>query len=462
VQAADAPPVLQPSVMRTLDKWHQALLIIVLALPFLGQGIPYPGGVPLFLPFAALLLPATVLLRIAQRGRSGLILGDSDFMVICGVILLSYVYGIILSADYPGIPLLRDLITGIVAMIVVFTVCNADWTKSDRVALVNALAWTLFLIGVFVGAMGALKFGLFVMRGQMLDFVAAASSGPYPWGTSLVSDYNFYALTVLVAILAAMFLAANYKFSGQVFIAVIIVGLFVVGFLAGSRRFWLAAPIFIAIQSLWMISGNGLRRCMPLFSTFLFLLVIGPFMILLVGDVDPEQMMTSGWNLQYRLSTFLDATTGFGLSSRFDLWSAATERLTGATPWVGSGFDYMRWFSCEFGDCSGNGYPHMPLLSAYLYGGVVAAIAVAALYVYTIIAGLRLVLHGGVLGWLLFPMLAALVFAAISSNGPLSIRTHVLLGAFCVGLLYAERNEHRGFRNHNRSFAELSSQEVRQ
>ena len=40
MQAADAPPVSQPSVMRTLDKWHQALLIIVLALPFLGQGTP--------------------------------------------------------------------------------------------------------------------------------------------------------------------------------------------------------------------------------------------------------------------------------------------------------------------------------------------------------------------------------------------------------------------------------------
>jgi hypothetical protein len=99
----------------------------------------------------------------------------------------------------------------------------------------------------------------------------------------------------------------------------------------------------------------------------------------------------------------------------------------------------MRWFSCEFGDCSGAGYPHMPVLSAFLYGGIISAIFVVAFYLYTTLAGFRLLAAGPVLGWLVFPMMAALVFAAISANGPLSIRTHVLLGALCVGLLFAER-----------------------
>ena len=53
-----------------LSSWHRALLLIVVVLPFLGQSVPYPGGIPLFLPFAALLLPATVLLRLAARGAA--------------------------------------------------------------------------------------------------------------------------------------------------------------------------------------------------------------------------------------------------------------------------------------------------------------------------------------------------------------------------------------------------------
>ena len=432
---------MQRPVLEMLDKWLRALLIIVLVLPFLGQGIPYPGGVSLFVPIAALLLPATVLLRIAQLGRPGLVIGDPVFIVICAVVLLSYAYGIILSADFPGFTLLRDAITGIMAIVVVFTICNSDWTRSDRESLVKSFALALLIVGVFVGALGAVKFWLFVTRGQMIGFIAAASSGPYPWGTSLVSDYNFYALTILTAILAAMFLAADRKIVGQVLVASLIAGLFVIGFLAGSRRFWLAAPLFMVMQGFWLIGRNGIQRVAPLFSTFLALLIVVPLMIVLIADVDMKQVMTSGWNLQYRLSTFLDATSGFGLGSRFELWSAATERLTGITPWFGSGFDYMRWFSCEFGDCGGSGYPHMPLLSAYLYGGIVAAIAVAALYVYTTISGFQLLVHGGALGWLLFPILAALLFAAISANGPLSIRTHVLLGAFCVAIMYTERRD---------------------
>lgn len=429
------------TVPQVLDKWLKALLIIVLALPFLGQGIPYPGGVTLFVPFAALLLPATVLLRIAQRGRSALIIGDPAFMVICGVVLLSYAYGIILSSDYPGFTLLRDSITGVVAMMVVFTVCNSDWDRAERESLVKSFAWALLSIGIFVGALGALKFWLFVTQGQMIGFVAAASSGPYPWGTSLVSDYNFYALTILVAILAAMFLAIDRDPLGQVMLALTVVALIAVGFLAGSRRFWLTAPLFIVFQVGWMISSKGLRQSFPLIATFGALLLAVPLSILMVFGNQLTELMTAGWNLQYRLSTFLDSNAGFGLGTRFELWSSATDRLAGGAPWVGSGFDYMRWFSCEFGDCSGAGYPHMPLLSAFLYGGIVSAVFVIAIYLYTTLAGLRLMTYGPVLGWLFLPLMAALLFAAISANGPLSIRTHILLGALCVGLLFAERRD---------------------
>lgn len=439
MQPSGANPVFRDAVPPLLDTWLRALLIIVLALPFLGQGIPYPGGVSFFVPVAVLLLPASVLLTIARRGRSGLIIGDPVFMIICVVVLLGYAYGILLSADYPGLSLMRDAITGVVAMMVTFTLANGAWSKPDRESLVRALAWTLLAIGVFVGVIGALKFWLFVTRGQMLGFVVAASSGPYPWGTSLVSDYNFYALTILTAILSAMFLAAGRGRAVQVVLGLTVAVLLVIGFLAGSRRFWLAAPLFIALQAAWMISAKGFRRNLPLLATFVTLLIAVPLVLFAIFEDTLTHLMTAGWNLQYRLSTFLDSGSGFGLGTRLELWSSAADRLGGAAPWIGSGFDYMRWFSCEFGDCSGAGYPHMPVLSAFLYGGIISAIFVVAFYLYTTLAGFRLLAAGPVLGWLVFPMMAALVFAAISANGPLSIRTHVLLGALCVGLLFAER-----------------------
>jgi hypothetical protein len=418
---------------------HRALFILVLALPFLGQGVPYPGGIPLFLPVAALLLPATVLLRIADKGVSGVVVGDGLFMAISTFVLLTYIYGILLSTDFPAANLFRDVLTGIVAMSIVFTIANSRWDQAMRNRLVVILAWTFLAIGSFIGAVGAYKLWLFVSHGETLDYVLAASSRVYPWGTSLVSDYNFYALTILTSILSGLYLCKERSVGVQLALALAVAGLIVVGFLAGSRRFWVVAPVFIVAQLGWMMSRDGIREYRPLLAVF-FAVVLGvPMVLASVSEGSLLKLVSSGWDLQYRLSTLLDAGTGFGLRDRFEMWYAAADRLTGLTPWVGSGFDYMRWFSCEFADCSGDGYPHMPILSAYLYGGILATAAAIGLYVYVTIAGIRLMSHRGAISWLVFPMMAAFTFAAVSANGPFSIRSHIVLGALCVGFLYAEK-----------------------
>jgi hypothetical protein len=422
-----------------LSDGHRALFILVIVLPFLGQGIPYPGGVPLFLPVATLLLPATVLLRIADRGVSSVVVSDGFFMTISALVLLTYIYGIILSTDFPGEVLFRDVFTGIVAMAIVFTVGNSEWDRATRNRLVVTLAWTLLAIGAFVGLVGAIKFWLFVSRGETINYFLEASSKGYPWGTALVSDYNFYALTILAAILSGLYLCQGRRAGTQILLAMTVAGLIIVGFLAGSRRFWLVAPLFIVAQLGWMSSTGGIRQYVPLLWVFIVALFGLPVALAAVTEGSILELISTGWDLQYRLSTLLDTGSALGLRERFELWYVAADRLTGLTPWIGSGFDYMRWFSCEFGDCSGDGYPHMPILSAYLYGGIVAGAAAVAIYVYMMIAGIRLMSHGSAMGWLVFPMTAAFLFAAISANGPFSIRAHVVLGALCVGFLYAEK-----------------------
>ena len=422
-----------------LSDGHRTLFILVIVLPFLGQGIPYPGGVPLFLPVAALLLPVTILLRIADRGISGVVVSDGRFMAISVLVLLTYVYGIIVSTDFPGEELFRDVFTGVVAMAIVFTVGNSEWDRATRNRLVVTLAWTLLAIGAFVGLVGAIKFWLFASRGETINYFLEASSKGYPWGTALVSDYNFYALTILAAILSGLYLCQGRRAGIQILLALTVVGLIIVGFLAGSRRFWVIAPLFMLAQFGWMVFRGGVRSYLPLLSVLLIFLVSVPIGIVAATDQGLVDLITAGWNLQHRLGTLLDSTTAFGLRDRFELWYAAADRLTGLTPWVGEGFDYMRWFSCEFGDCSGDGYPHMPILSAYLYGGMLAGGAVMVLYLYMAIAGIRLMTHRGAAAWLIFPMMAAFFFAAISANGPFSIRAHVVLGALCVGFYYADR-----------------------
>ncbi len=97
----------------------------------------------------------------------------------------------------------------------------------------------------------------------------------------------------------------------------------------------------------------------------------------------------------------------------------------------------MDRFGCEFSVCGGPGTPHMPILSAFLYGGAIAAVAAGAMYIYITLASVRLFARDFEFGWLFFPLLAALMFGAISGNGPLSTRSYIILGALCVGFLRA-------------------------
>lgn len=424
-----------------LDNLHRTLYVVIIVLPFLGQGIPYPGGIPVFLPFALLLVPVTVLLRIADKGIASLVVGDSIFMAISAATVLTYFYGVVISVEFQGEILLREIANGVVTMMIVFSVANTDWTESDRNKLVCASAWTLLAVGLFIGTLGAWKFWLFISKGELLGFVIAASGAEYPWGTSLVTDYNFYALTILVSILSAMFLSADRQPVVQVALALAVSLLIVVGFLAGSRRFWVVAPVFIGLQGLWMVAHRGIRSYFSLFVTLTIFLVGLPIALLFYAGDSIEPMMTAGWNLQYRLATILDPSQGFGMEDRFELWEFAIDRLEGAVSWFGSGFDYMSRFACEFSHCGLTDYPHMPILSAYLYGGWIAGIAAFALYAYITIAGVRLLANESAVAWLFFPIMAAFFFAAISANGPYSIRSHIILGALGVGMLWALKED---------------------
>jgi hypothetical protein len=426
---------------------YRAVFILVIVLPFLGQAFPTPGAIPLFVPVALLFLPATLLLRIADRGVPGLLLGDPRFMAITALIVLTYIYGFIISIDLQYEFVFREVVNGVVAMLVVFAIANSDWTAEDCKAMVQALAWALLSVGLFVSVLGAYKFWLFLMAGEQLDFVVAASGAEYPWGTSLVTDSNFYSLTTLVAILSALYLANYVRPLSQAVLVMLVGVLFAVGVAAGSRRFWVAAPLIVGAQLLWMVWRSGVRQNSIVLTGLILLLGGVPATIYLVAPDFFDVVFTQAWDLQYRFRTLFASDLGYEYGSRTDVMEFGIRRLDGFVAWFGGGFDYLNRFSCEFTVCGGAGYPHMPLISAFLYGGVIAAVAALAMYVYITVASIRLLPHAYDFGWLFFPMLVALLFGAISGNGPLSIRSYIILGAVCVGLLRAIQVESTGVRN---------------
>lgn len=420
-----------------IGAWHKGLFVLVVILPFLGQAYPIPGAIPLFLPISLMLAPITLLIRVADRGVPGVVVGDIRFLTVLVVTVLTYLYGIVLSTEMYYEFLLREIGNGIIAVMIVFSIANSGWSAAEMAKLVRTAAVVMLLIGVFVSAVGAYKFWLFVSAGEQMALIVSASGSEYPWGTSLVTDYNFYALTIIAAILSGLFLAADARPSVQSVLAFLIVFMFVVGTLAGSRRFWLVAPVFVVAQCSWMVYRRGISRNGALLGTLVLCLVGLPVVLYVLASDVFEIVIAIAWDFQYRLSTMFDSNTGFGMGSRFGIWSFAIDRLEGSVPWFGDGFDYIGRFSCEFAQCGGAGYPHMPILSGYLYGGVLAAIANFALYVYITVAGFKALSHRYEFAWLFFPLFSTLLFAAISGNGSLSIRSFVVLGAVCAGMLWA-------------------------
>ena len=173
-----------------IGAWHKGLFVLVIILPFLGQAYPIPGAIPLFLPISLMLAPITLLIRVADRGVPGVVVGDIRFLTVLVVTVLTYLYGIVLSTEMYYEFLLREIGNGIIAVMIVFSIANSGWSAAEMARLIKTAAIVMLLIGIFVSVVGAYKFWLFVSAGEQLAFIVSASGSEYPWGTSLVTDYN--------------------------------------------------------------------------------------------------------------------------------------------------------------------------------------------------------------------------------------------------------------------------------
>jgi hypothetical protein len=65
----------------------------------------------------------------------------------------------------------------------------------------------------------------------------------------------------------------------------------------------------------------------------------------------------------------------FGFSSRVERWNVGSDLLFENGWLLGTGFSYHKVFSCRFFDCASFDYPHFPLMSEWLIGGILGEIA---------------------------------------------------------------------------------------
>lgn len=82
----------------------------------------------------------------------------------------------------------------------------------------------------------------------------------------------------------------------------------------------------------------------------------------------------------YRLLGTMGTGQAFGFESRLGRWTLGVELLADLTWLTGIGFSYHEAFSCRFSGCAFLDYPHFPLLSEWLVGGIAGALTAAVIY----------------------------------------------------------------------------------
>jgi hypothetical protein len=267
-------------------------------------------------------------------------------------------------------------------------------------------------------AVGLVKAAL-LERGILLGFLLSLYPDQYPPGSSLRADTALFSLSMLVAGMgvAIVRLSGRRSWTSTACAVLALAVMVSAGMLTESRRFLvlsLLIPCVWFAVSFWESAKRELpRRVMISFVGLLiamgvlFWLIHTPTPIGTVsvvgltgiaqpkvseGRADPTPASGPGPvkaettvrqtdpTTIYRLFDTMGAGQAFGLESRTGRWGLGATLLADRAWLTGIGFSYHEVFSCRFAECAFLDYPHFPLLSEWLVGGIAGALAAAAIY----------------------------------------------------------------------------------
>jgi hypothetical protein len=269
---------------------------------------------------------------------------------------------------------------------------------------------------LFAAILGLVKAAM-MERGVLFGFLYNIDPGHYPPGSCLQRDYNLFSLTLLIAGLgiAIWHFQNNRSLRDTAICFSALALIFTAGILGGSRRFLLCSP---AIPFLWTAIGvfvipksqiikkvivpaiGGaiivymliwiIQSPIPFqnYKLFYFDNIVAKKLLggksltddpLRTMGVDANEVKIMDANPELILST-LNQQKAYGFDTRIIRWQLAINLLAEGAWFYGIGFSYHNTFSRRFVDGAFIDYPHFPILSEWLIGGVVGSMAAAAVY----------------------------------------------------------------------------------
>jgi len=205
-------------------------------------------------------------------------------------------------------------------------------------------------------------------------------------GISTVPDYNIFAMIVFLGALAWIHLSPRFPKPFDTFARTLGFLLIPLPLLSGSRRFIIVFGLSLTGWLVWQLIGifrkpRAERTAMDytILVTASSLVVLAVIGLVSSAGLDPNKVANPVLrNVTLRLNS-LFAFQETLANSRGEVGSKGLEILWNGparTFWLGEGFDYTRKISPEVGV---EGWPHNPIVSAWLYGGILSGVLMAVL-----------------------------------------------------------------------------------
>ena len=405
------------------------LLNLLLISPLIIQSVPIGGA---FLYLILFLCACLFLFINLKKFITGLI-RPNLLMVIFFLYLFSFFIGICITGLESPIFVINEFIWGCFSFL---TICCASiyFKKLDTLKKIeNIFTHSAVVFAGTISVFAYLKF-LIWKEGHVVSFLLNdMASESYPKGSALVGDINFFSLTILIgALLSFSLWRKSTRLPSKILCIVIFILMITVGLLSGSRRFFILSATLVPLLLVMALKFDKnfiLKNLSSIFIATLIIVVAN----YLINDVlnfsdyveffipDSHRGYNSWDYYKSTYSTISDKSQIYGFGSRIMRWEFGTNLLDLQTVLIGDGFHYLTKFGCKFSDCKFEDYPHAPILSSILYGGILGLLSFLTLISFQVFIGIKLLLQSkSHFEWGLV-LISTTMFSFISGNTLLSI-----------------------------------------
>lgn len=258
--------------------------------------------------------------------------------------------------------------------------------------------WRFLLpLSVMSACLGIAKVA-FQSRGYILgplDFFYQMAGIRYPYGSSLIVDYNIYAASLMVAMIGFFLRINRSRDKVDIWSVAAVTAIVLNIYMCGSRRAYALFIVLYMALCFFVVVRKNKKSIFDFFSiSFLVFLVVPILSDILISSVEVSRYivifpMDSAFNFlgggifTYRpqdLISSMSSDQSFGLASRIVRWKFAFD-LLGNEGWLfGNGFSYQDKYSCEFSGCGAIDYPHNVFLSEWLLAGILGVVTMLVLF----------------------------------------------------------------------------------